>query len=181
MTQMFRFSYGTLRLLFLSALVLLSDTAAFGQTAASDDLTETEHAVQQIIERNGIHVVRFWNPECGNSLSELQHGLYEVVENNPEVTFTFVTIWNDNEVGQDVLDHYLIPQRVTVLVQPDNGSSEDIGNRRYQFLGLPVTWTPTTRIYHRNGVLAYAFNYGEQSPATLQQAIDNTRSEWVHD
>ncbi len=143
--------------------------------------TETERTVQAIIEQDGIHVVRFWNPSCGNSLSELQHGLYEVVENNPEVTFTFVTVWNDEEAGQDVLDRYLIPERVTTLVQPDDGPSEDRGNRRYTFLGLPVTWTPTTRIYHRNGVLAYAFNYGELHPDAFQQAIDNTRNAWEHD
>lgn len=137
--------------------------------------------VQHIIEEDGIHVVRFWNPECGNSLSELQNGLYQAIENNPEVSFTFVTVWNDEEAGQDVLDRHLIPERVTVLVQPDNGPSEDRDNRRYEFLGLPVTWTPSTRIYHRNGVLAYAFNYGEQSPETLQQAIENTRDEWKHD
>lgn len=47
--------------------------------------------------------------------------------------------------------------------------------------GLPYPWTPSRRIDHRNGVLAYAFNYGEQSPETLQQAIDNTRNEWKHD
>ncbi|MCH7638855.1 MAG: thioredoxin [Bacteroidetes bacterium] len=146
-----------------------------------DNLTSTEQTVREIIAQDGIHVVRFWNPECGNSLSELQHGLYEVIENNLDVTITFVTVWNDEETGQDVLDRYLIPDRVTVLVQPDNGPSEVIGNRRYEFLGLPVTWTPSTRIYHRNGVLAYAFNYGELSPETLQQAINNTRSAWAHE
>lgn len=146
-----------------------------------DNLTSTEQTVRGIIAQDGIHVVRFWNPECGNSLSELQHGLYEVIENNLDVTITFVTVWNDEETGQDVLDRYLIPDRVTVLVQPDNGPSEVIGNRRYEFLGLPVTWTPSTRIYHRNGVLAYAFNYGELSPETLQQAINNTRSAWAHE
>ena len=169
-------------LLFILALF---GPALSAQTTADadppDNLTSTEQTVREIIAQEGIHVVRFWNPDCGNSLSELQHGLYEVIENNPEVTFTFVTVWNDEETGQDVLGGYSIPERVAMLVQPDNGPSEDIGNRRYEFLGLPVTWTPTTRIYHRNGVLAYAFNYGEQSPETLQQAIDNTRNEWAHD
>jgi hypothetical protein len=168
-------------LLTLVCVLFSAADAQTNTTATESDLTPTERTVQQIIEGDGIHVVRFWNPDCGNSLSELQHGLYEVIENNPEVTFTFVTVWNDEEAGQDVLDRYLIPERVAVLVQPDNGPSEDRGNRRYEFLGLPITWTPSTRIYHRNGVLAYAFNYGEQSPETLQRAIDNTRSAWTHD
>ena len=163
------------------ALVFLSCETTSSQPSSSSNLTSTEQIVREIIAQDGIHVVRFWNPDCGNSLSELQHGLYQVVENNPDVTFTFVTVWNEEEAGQDILDRYLIPDRVAVLVQPDSGPSEDIGNRRYEFLGLPVTWTPTTRIYHRNGVLAYAFNYGEQSPESLQLAIDNTRLAWMHD
>lgn len=171
------------RTLLLTLACVLSSTAVAQTNAAAtkSGLTQTERTVQQIIEGDGIHIVRFWNPDCGNSLNELQHGLYEAIENNPEVTFTFVTVWNDEETGQDVLDRYFIPGRVIVLVQPDDGPSEVIGNRRYEFLGLPVTWTPSTRIYHRNGVLAYAFNYGEQSPETLQQAIDNTRSAWAHE
>ncbi len=172
-----------LRALFVLTLIL-SLTSALAQTNATantDELTAAERTVQQIIEGDGIHVVRFWNPRCGNSLSELQQGLFEVVENNPDVTFTFVTIWNDEVVGQDILDRYLIPERVAVLVQPDNGPSENRDNRRYEFLGVPVTWTPTTRIYHRNGVLAYAFNYGELLPEAFQQAIDNTRNTWEHD
>ena len=166
-------------------ILTLFGPALFAQTVAGvdppDNLTSTEQTVREIIAQDGIHVVRFWNPDCGNSLSELQRGLYEAIRNNPDVTFTFVTVWNDEETGQDVLDRYLIPDRVNVLVQPDNGPSEVIGNRRYEFLGLPVTWTPSTRIYHRNGVLAYAFNYGELSPETLQQAINNTRSAWAHE
>ena len=169
----------------LLLVLILFGPALSAQTVAGvdppDNLTSTEQTVREIIAQDGIHVVRFWNPECGNSLSELQHGLYEVIENNLDVTITFVTVWNDEETGQDVLDRYLIPDRVNVLVQPDNGPSEVIGNRRYEFLGLPVTWTPSTRIYHRNGVLAYAFNYGELSPETLQQAINNTRSAWAHE
>lgn len=155
--------------------------ASKAQTHAVQVLTDTERTVQSIIAEDGIHVVRFWNPRCGNSRSELQMGLYQVVEANPDITFTFVTIWNDENAGQDILDQYFIPETVTVLVQPDEGPSSDRENRRREFLGLPVTWTPTTRIYHRNGDLAYAFNYGELSPEALQQAIDNTRSEWTHD
>ena len=171
----------------IAILLLVSGFTAFpgfSQTDSegeADSLTETERAVLQIIERDGIHVVRFWNPGCGNSLSELRGGLYRAIEHNPDVTFTFVTVWNDLESGRDVLERHLIPDRVTVLVQPDDGPSDDRRNRRYEFLGLPVTWTPSTRIYHRNGVLAYAFNYGEPSPEALQQAIDDTRNMWKHD
>ncbi len=173
-----------LKTVFLVLTIIVTSVAVSAQASLTIDafeLTETEREVQRIIDQDGIHVVRFWNPRCGNSLSELQNGLYEVVASNPNVTFTFVTIWNDDVAGQDILDLYLIPERVTVLVQPDNGPSEHRSNRRYAFLGIPVTWTPSTRIYHRNGVLAYAFNYGELNPQAFQQAIYNTRNEWTHD
>ncbi|MDX1439019.1 MAG: thioredoxin [Rubricoccaceae bacterium] len=169
------------QLFFLLVFLMAASACAQTQQDVPDDLTETERVVSDIIQQDGIHVVRFWNPECGNSRSELQHGLYEVVEANPDVTWTFVTIWNDDESGQDVLDQYFIPESVTVLVQPDDGPSSDRANRRREFLDLPITWTPTTRIYHRNGQLAYAFNYGELRPEALQEALDNTRNDWKHD
>ena len=71
--------------------------------------------MQASIQEEGLHVVHFWAPWCGNSLAELESGWYEVIENNPDVSFTFVTIWSDGEAGQETLDRYAIPSRVTVL------------------------------------------------------------------
>jgi len=70
---------------------------------------------------------------------------------------------------------------VTVLTQPDFGPSEDKAQRRRRFLGLPVTWIPTTWVFRDGGELAYAFNYGEMEMDQLQQALDGARSEWSHD
>jgi hypothetical protein len=36
-------------------------------------------------------------------------------------------------------------------------------------------------VFHRNGELAYAFNYGEASMAQLQEAIDGARRDWSRD
>jgi hypothetical protein len=145
------------------------------------ELTEAEQAVQATIAEDGIHVIHFWAPWCGNSISELRNGWYEVIESNPTVSFTFVTIWSDGESGQTELDRYAIPERVTVLTQEDFGPSDDKANRRKQFLGLPVTWIPTTWVFRDGGTLAYAFNYGEMQMDQLQQAIDGAHSEWNHD
>ena len=149
-------------------------------TPSSRTLTSAEETVQKTISQEGVHVVHFWAPWCGNSLRELEQGWFEAIEDNPEVSFTFVTVWNDGEAGQDALDRYAIPARVTVLTQPDHGPSEDKSNRRKSFLGLPVTWIPTTWVFHKEGQLAYAFNYGELSMPQLQQAIDGARSTWSH-
>jgi len=150
-------------------------------TGPEDDLTPAERAVRARVLQDGVHVVHFWAPWCDNSRAELQRGWYEVIENNADVSFTFVTVWNDGEVGQDVLDRYAIPETVTVLTQEDFGPSEDKAQRRRRFLGLPMTWIPTTWVFHKNGELAFAFNYGELEMDQLQAALDGARSEWSHD
>lgn len=171
-----------IRLLALPLVVL--STAACAQvpaTAPDTALTSAEEAVQATIQRPGVHVVHFWAPWCGNSISELESGWYEVVEAHPEVSFTFVAIWNDGEDGEAMLRRYGIPESVAVLAQPDLGPSASKSLRRRTFLGLPLSWTPTTWIFNREGRLAYAFNYGEVSADMLQTAIDHAQNDWMHD
>ena len=171
--------------LLLLVLAVGLTASACAQTTAtvvdSDERTEAEQTVEALIAEDGVHVVHFWAPWCGNSVAELQSGWYEVIEANEEVSFTFVTIWNDGETGQETLDRYAIPESVTVLAQPDRGPSDDRDNRRRTFLGHTLTWTPTTWVFRNNGTLAYAFNYGEVSPIMLQQALDDAQATWEHD
>lgn len=143
--------------------------------------TETEARAREILATDGVHVLHFWAPWCGNSIAELRAGWYDLIERNPSVHFTFVTVWNDGEVGADVLRKYAIPERVTLLAQPDRGPSEDKSQRRRQFMGLPMTWTPSTWIFHQNGKLAYAINYGEVEMTTLQHLLDAVGQDWSHD
>ncbi len=169
----------------LALTLALLGTAACAQVApapsADAPLTPTEEAVRTTIQQPGVHVVHFWAPWCGNSTSELGSGWYEVVEANPDVSFTFVTIWNDGEDGAATLRRYGIPETATVLAQPDRGPSADKALRRRTFLGLPLSWTPTTWIFNREGQLATAFNYGEVSAAMLQTALDHAHDDWTHD
>ena len=150
-------------------------------TTPPQDLTETEAAVQRTIEGEGVHVVHFWAPWCGNSRAEFESGWYEVVAAHPEVSFTFVTVWNDGDDGAATLARYGIPDSATILAQPDRGPSADRDARRRTFLGLPLSWTPTTWIFNRGGQLAYAFNYGEVSAERLEAAIEDARAGWEHD
>ena len=153
--------------------------------AAGDDLTEVERAVRARVSRDGIHVVRLWAPWCGNSRAEFEAGLYQSIEDHPDVTFSFVTIWNDARDGASMLARYGITPsddgRVTVAAQPDRGPSADRDLRRMTFLGVPLSWTPTTLVYNRGGKLAYAFAYGEVSPELLATAIADARNDWHHD
>lgn len=167
-----------MRLFTLLALAVLP-LAACAQpapTAVSPALTPAEEAVRATIAQDGVHVVHFWAPWCDNSINELRAGLYEVIEAHPDVTFTFVTIWNDGERGDDMLTRYAIPERVARLVV--DGPQPPSGQRRTTFLGLPVTWIPTTWVFNRGGQLATAFNHGEVSHAQLTAAIESAGRAW---
>ncbi|MEM6783541.1 MAG: thioredoxin family protein [Bacteroidota bacterium] len=142
--------------------------------------TTAEEQVRAQIMQDGVHVVHFWAPWCGNSRAELEAGWYEVIERHPAVTFTFVTIWSDEETGQETLDRYAIPESVTVLTQPDFGPSDDKSQRRRTFLGLPVTWVPSTWVFHDHGELAVAYNYGELDMAQIDGAITLVTTDWSY-
>ena len=146
--------------------------------ASMDALSPAEAAVRDIVAADGVHVVHFWAPWCDNSTAELASGWYEAIENHPDVTFTFVTLWNGSDVGDDVLARYAIPERVRRLVVPAEQPPK--GERQTTFLGLPVNWIPTTWIYNRNGQLATAFNYGEVAPEVLTSALEGAASDWPH-
>ena len=148
-----------------------------------DGPSEVERAVAATVAEPGVHVVHFWAPWCGNSRAEFEAGFYEVVEAHPDVTFSFVTMWNEGDAAADRLARYGIAEggHVRVYGQPTPPWTESVDERRRTFLGLPVTWTPTTWVFNREGHLAYAFNYGEVSPETLAQAIDDAAAPWLHD
>ena len=144
---------------------------------SSEATSAVEQRVQDIIEEGGIHVVHFWAPWCANSRNELGYGWDELVAENASVTFTFVTVWNEGKDGAATLDDYNLPDRVTELTLP-GGSETNRSERVHAFLGLPMTWIPTTWIFHNNGELAFALNYGEMKMATLQRLIDVTAQNW---
>ena len=145
-------------------------------------LTDAEQQVQALIAQDGVHVVHFWAPWCPNSMAELKmdRNWADLVQSNEDVTFTFVTVWNDDESAEATLDAYGLTDRVTELTQPDYGPSDDKSQRRREFLGLPMTWIPSTWIFHKNGELAFALNYGEMDMATIQTLIEAAQSSWSH-
>ena len=167
------------RLLPLLLLGIAHATSA--QPAPSPPMTSAEKRVADILKEDGLHVVHFWAPWCDNSIAELRNGWYEFVERHPDVSVTFVTVWSDGESGRETMDRYGLPARVVELTQEDFGPSEDKAQRRRSFLGLPVTWIPTTWVFHQNGELAFAFNYGELEMEQLDDAIAAARSDWPHD
>ncbi len=144
--------------------------------ATPDSLSTAERTVQEIIREKGIYVVHFWAPWCPNSRSELGAGWPSLIADNPDVHFLFVTVWNNGQSGRKTLRDYGIPDTVPEIVE--EGTSPV--HRSQRFLGLPLTWTPSTWIFHRQGHLAYALNYGEVDMDTLQKLIDMARKDWSH-
>lgn len=140
-------------------------------------LTPAERDVVAQIAKDGTQVIHFWAPWCGNAINELTSGFAEVVKRQPGAAFTFVTIWNEGASGAETLTHFGLAERVHEVLADGFGPREPRELRRRVFLGLPLTWIPTTWIFHKNGELAFAFNYGELAPATLEEALAATSPE----
>lgn len=148
---------------------------------AGDVLTEAEQSVQDLIDGDGIYVVHLWAPWCHNSRNEFKSGFWPTfIDEQEDVEFIFVTVYNNGELGEDTLERYNIPERVHLFAQPDHGDSNVRINRRRTFMGLPLTWTPTTWIFNRDGKLAHAVNHGEVDGEMLTMLLDKTRTNWSH-
>lgn len=140
--------------------------------------TDAERTVSDIVQAEGIHVVVFWAAWCGNSISQLKRGLADSVKKHPDVSFTFVSMWDEGQTGEATLRAHGIPKRARAIGQPGVGEDAPKEDRDMTFLGLPVTWIPTTWVLNRNGRLAYAFNYGETTAHQLDRAIRGASSSW---
>lgn len=163
----------------VESLDFLTSPDAPDTTAASSDAawTEAEKTVAALIKEKGIHVVRLWAPWCHNSMSELEDGWWRtVIGDNPDVSFTFVTVLNEGDLNADILAKHGIPERVKLLALP-----ETTGERRRMFMDFPIHWTPSTWVFHREGERAFALNYGELNAQILQQMLDLIKKDWSHD
>lgn len=151
---------------------------------SSTHATDAEVRVRDLISTagGGPIVVHFWAPWCGNSRRELPAWV-AFADAHPDVPIVFVTVWNDGRSGADTLAEHGLPTtgdgaRVREIVQRGDGSQEDKDGRRRHFLGLPLTWIPSTWIFRANGQLAFACNYGEMDETTLGTLVDATQKTW---
>lgn len=126
-------------------------------------------------------VVHFWAPWCPNCKAELGkngEGWAEFIRARPGTRFVFVTVWNNGEDGRAALEAAGVAGQanVTVLADPNPSRGAD---KTKAFLGLPMTWIPTTWVY-RDGALRYALNYGEVRFSMLTQMVDDSTASWSH-
>lgn len=137
-------------------------------------MTDTEAAVRATISQPGVHVVHFWAPWCDNSINELEP-VWAGAADRLDASVTFVSIWSDGDDGADVLRQHGV-DGVEVRAVP--GPKPEKPDRRLTFLGLPVSWIPSTWVFNREGLLATAFNYGEVSAEQLAEAVAGAASGW---
>jgi thiol-disulfide isomerase/thioredoxin len=160
---------------FLRFLILVSLLASASLRAESP----AEQNVLDAIKSPDLTVVHLWAPWCSNCQAELKNGGWtNVVKENPNVKFYFVSIWNDGQDGRTMLKKFNIADQpnVTILADPGPRRGE---NKIKQFAGLRLSWIPTTWIY-KGGDLRYALNYGEVRFPVLQQFLADSQSEWSH-
>jgi len=156
---------------FFTLFVTLAGTM-YAQSAA-------EEKVADAIKSPQTTVVHLWAPWCSNCQAELKTGGWtKMINENPEVKFYFVSVWNDGQDGRAMLNKFGIAAQPNVIILGDPGPRRG-ENKIKQFVGLPLSWIPTTWIY-KSGDLRYALNYGEVRFSVLQQFLTDSQSEWSH-
>lgn len=156
---------------------LAAFAVALGSVAAASTPLETE--LSEKLNAPSLSVVHLWAPWCSNCQAELKSGGWmKMVKDNPETHFYFVSIWNNGEDGRAALKKFEIGDQANVTILADPGPRSGDAKLK-SFLGLPVSWIPTTWVY-KGGNLRYALNYGEVRFPVLQQFLEDSNSEWSH-
>lgn len=171
---MFRL-YSRNKMSFIRLLILIVVLPATSTRAESS----AEQNVLAGIKSPESSVVHLWAPWCSNCQAELKSGGWaKMVNENPQVKFYFVSVWNDGQDGRAMLKKFGVADQSNVTILADPGPRRGDAKIK-QFAGLPLSWIPTTWIY-KGGDLRYALNYGEVRFPVLQQFLADSQSEWSH-
>ena len=160
----------------MKRLILLLALATTAGLRAADAPLERE--VADLIAGPQVTVVHFWAPWCANCKAELESaGWARFIAANPSVKFVFINIWHKGQNPQPMLTAAGLGAQPNLRLLTHPNPSKLAADRLNTFLGLPITWIPTTWIY-REGKLRTAFNYGEIRFPVLQQLLDDTQDKW---
>lgn len=140
-----------------------------------------EQQVAALVAGPQVTVVHFWAPWCDNSQAEMDpaRGWAKFIADHPEVKVVFINIWHKGQNPQPRLAEAGLGAQPNLLLRNHPNRSRLKESRLNSFLGLPLTWNPTTWVY-RDGRLRTAFNHGEIRFPVLQQMVEDARSEWHH-
>lgn len=163
----------------LTCLLLLAFVVSKGAAAPVTDPLEMQ--VADLIAGPQVTVVHFWAPWCPNCRAEMDPagGWAKFLADNPKVKVVFVNIWHKGQDPAPRLATAGLGGQPNLLLLTHPNPSRLAADRLNSFLGLPVTWVPTTWVF-REGKLRVAFNYGEIRFPVLQQMVDDARNEWAH-
>ncbi len=141
------------------------------------ELLPIEQQVAEAVKSPKVTVVHFWATWCGNCKSELSSGGWsDFVAKNPDVNVIFITTW-DPKPGAVELEKYGLGGQKNFTALPHPNSSRKKEEQMHEFLGLPVSWLPSTWVF-RDGKLRYALNYGELRFPMLQQMVADSLDKW---
>jgi thiol-disulfide isomerase/thioredoxin len=157
-------------------LSLLSAPLLWAQNASAD----FEKEIAAVVAGPQVTVVHFWAPWCPNCRAEMQSGGWaKFVNSNPKVQVVFINFWHngDNPAPKLSAAGLGLQPNLKLLTHPN--PSRTVTDRVNTFLGLPITWIPSTWVY-RDGKLRVAFNYGEIRFPVLQQMVDDATNKWTH-
>src|ERR1700751_1698983 len=66
-------------------------------------------------------VVHLWAPWCSNCQAELKTGGWtKMINENPQVKFCFVSVWNDGQDGRVLLKRFGIAEQPNVTILADS-------------------------------------------------------------
>src|SRR5437667_11098825 len=79
-----------------------------------------EQKILEAIKSPDLSVVHLWAPWCSNCQAELKSGGWlKMAKATAQVKFYFVSIWNDGEDGNAILEKVQITDQPTVTVRAD--------------------------------------------------------------
>ena len=162
-----------------TCLLMLATVVPLGATAPVTDPLEMQ--LTELVAGPQVTVVHFWAPWCPNCRAEMSPatGWAKFLAANPDVKVVFLNIWHKGQDPAPRLAAAGLGTQPNLLLLTHPNPSRLAADRLNSFLGLPVTWVPTTWVF-REGKLRVAFNYGEIRFPVLQQMVDDARNEWDH-
>ncbi len=158
---------------------LLGLALGAGLVAAEPAADPLEMQVADLVAGPQVTVVHFWAPWCPNCRAELDPvtGWAKFLQENPAVKVVFINVWHKGQDPAPRLTAAGLGAQPNLLLLTHPNASRLAADRLNKFMGLPLTWVPTTWVF-REGKLRVAFNYGEIRFPILQQMVDDARNEW---